>query len=456
MFNPSFFRGLSALIGTLATAGAALAQPFVVTGGGVSSTPLYQQEITQFAAASFLEYVGISTDPAKTGWLANTPAAFGRAGAVHGIVVETPLTQTQINDYLRTGPGRIGGLGGHGPLIQMPAAGVPVTISYKGPAGPVTLSKQQLCWVMSGAVDKWSLLGVNPGTAPDRFTVIYHADRSGVTEVLTRYLQAVCGPDSLVAFSGKSLFVQEFPSNTPANNFIGANGSDGVVTAMNTYPSAITYLGADPAFIGAFKQAALVNHNNGSTYTATLENSVPALGSTVSLPTATVERSPDGADWLNTNNQANPFNWVRSMVNPPSGYPIVAFSTFVVSQCYTDPAVANAVKAFLAQHYSARNSAADWGHVVVRPIVTAQRAQEMITYINNNPGTLLARQFQGLLMAGYDPNASPTDRGLLDLHGQAPLSPVNRARLLQAFVYGTAAKLEIGNPTVCGDYPGRG
>ncbi|MCR2698052.1 substrate-binding domain-containing protein, partial [Salmonella enterica] len=88
----------------------------------------------------------------------------------------------------------------------------------------ITLTKAQLCGVLSGKFTKWSDVGVSSGSAPDAFKVIYRSESSGTSELLTRHLQAVCGADSNVAFQGKSTFAQEFPSNTPPANFIAATG----------------------------------------------------------------------------------------------------------------------------------------------------------------------------------------------------------------------------------------
>lgn len=407
MFNRNSLVAALSAVGMLSLSGAALAQQVVVSGGATLPMELYKDEITNFPAPLFYTYVGTGSGAGKTAFLGNTPATFGHTepgAAVHWIGSDSILTQAQINDYLTTGLGKIGNPVGHGPLIQIPSVGTPVTISYKGPTADITLSKAQLCGVMSGKYTKWSEVGVTVAASLDDFKVVYRSDGSGTTELLTRHLQAVCGVDSPIAFSGKSTFAQEFPSNTPPSNFVSGNGSGGVATVIGAETSAITYLSPDPAFTVALKQASLTNSNNSVTYSPSAANVNTALSSTAALPTAAgpVERSPSGADWANTNNQANPFNWIRSSVNPPAGYPIVGTTNFVVSQCYADAAVTTAVKNFLTRHYAA-----------------------------NNP---------------YPAN-----------HLLVPLSPANRARVLSAFVTGTGstANLNIGNATICGSYAGR-
>lgn len=86
----------------------------------------------------------------KTAFLTNNATGFGSSGVVHWIGSDSILTQTQINDYLTTGLGKIGNPVGHGPLIQIPSVATPVTVSYKGPTGVITLNKAQVCGIFSG------------------------------------------------------------------------------------------------------------------------------------------------------------------------------------------------------------------------------------------------------------------------------------------------------------------
>ncbi|MBR8654485.1 substrate-binding domain-containing protein [Achromobacter sp. Marseille-Q0513] len=411
MFNRNSLVAALSAAGLMALSGAALAQQVVVSGGATLPAPLYNDEITSFPASTFKPYVGVGSGAGKTAFLTNNASGLYSSGVVHWIGSESILTQAQINDYLITGLGRLDMPTGHGPLIQIPAMVTPITISYKGPTDVVQLTKGQLCGVLSGKFDKWSDIGVSSGTAPDRFKVIYRKDDSGTTQLLTRHLQAVCGPDANVAFTGKSVFAEEFPTwfgqpQLPPQ-FIGVNGSAGVAAQADLEPSVITYLGPDPAHTSKLRQAELFNINDFEpwvSYAPTAENVESAMASTVaSLPTATgpVERDPRRANWTNSLNQANPFNWIRASVNPRTGYPIVGYTSFVLSQCYENASVTSAIKDFLTKHYSASND---------------KPAQHLLV----------------------------------------PLGRVNRMRILSAFVTGTIANLNVGNATVCGNYAGRG
>lgn len=405
MFNRNSLVAALSAVGMLSLSGAALAQQVVVSGGATLPMALYKDEITNFPAPSFYTYVGTGSGAGKTAFLANTPATFNRTepnAAVHWIGSDSILTQAQINDYLTTGLGKIGNTAGHGPLIQIPSVGTPVTISFKGPTGDVTLNKTQLCGVLSGSISTWSGLNVDPGSAPDAFKVIYRSDSSGTTELLTRHLQAVCGSDSAVTFTGKSTFAQEFPGNTPPAHFLPAKGSDGVADLIEGETSAITYLSPDPAFTAALSTAYLKNEIDQQIYAPTADDVRTALNSTLPTATGGVVRNPTATGWADANNQANPFNWIRSTVNPSAGYPISGYTNLVLSQCYVDATVTAAVKDFLTKHYAAANSAR------------------------------------------------------IDDHKLVSLSTTNRSRILAAFVTGTSANLNVGNATVCGGYAGRG
>lgn len=411
MFHRNSMAATLAAVCICFTPGGAGAQPIVVSGGSSLSEPLYQDEISAFPAPAFKPYLGRNSIAGKAAFLDNDATQLHGTGSVHWVASESILAQTQINDYLSVGLGRLGFPTGHGPLIQIPAAFTPVTISYRGPTGPVELTKAQLCGVMSGKIRQWSELGVSVSPALNEFMIVFRRDSSGTTELLTRHLRAVCGVDAAVTFNGKSTFSDEFPGgeNGMPAHFVPAVGMAGIAAAAEPYPSVMTYMGPDPAFAANWKQARLFNVNDAFgggqsiAYPPDAASVGKALGSAPSLPPSTgvVRRDPLDAAWLDANNQANPSNWVRYHSNPRSGYPIVGYTSFLVSQCYANTAVTMAIKDFLTKHYSA---------------------------INDGPVR----------------------------HMQIPLGPVNRARVLSSFVTGNSANLNIGNAAICSNYSGRG
>ncbi|MBR8654487.1 substrate-binding domain-containing protein [Achromobacter sp. Marseille-Q0513] len=403
MFNRNSRVSLLSAVCLLTTSGGVLAQQTVVSGGSTLSGPFYLDEIAQFPLPTFKPYVSVGSGTGKFAFLTNNAAYLGSSGAVHWIASESILTRQQIVDYLSpAGLGKYGNPAGHGPLIQIPAMATPVTISYKGPTGTVTLTKAQLCGLASGKYTRWSELGVAVPAGLDHFKFVFRIDSSGTTELLTRHLQAVCGVDSSIAFTGKSVFAQEFPGGVLPANFMQAAGSSGVASVMGAQVSAITYLGPDPAYTATLKQANLRNSNDNVAYSPTAANVDLALetsgsaGLPGSAPTVT---DPNALGWDNINNAGNPANWVRLSANPMQGYPISGRSNLVLSQCYASAAVAADIKNFLVRHYA--------------------------------------------------PNI------LLDNHKLVPLSPVYRAAITRVFVTGDAKNLNIGNATVCANYAGR-
>ena len=249
MFNRNSLVAVLSAAGLMALSGAALAQQVVVSGGATLPEKLYNDEITNFPEASFKPYKGVGSGAGKTAFLTNNATGFGSSGVVHWIGSDSILTQTQINDYLTTGLGKIGNPVGHGPLIQIPSVATPVTVSYKGPTGVITLNKAQVCGIFSGKFTKWSQVGVTVPANLNDFKVVYRSDSSGTTELLTRHLQAVWRRFER-GLLGQEHLRPGIPSNTPPATFLPANGSGGVATVIGGQTSAITYLSPDPAYTG--------------------------------------------------------------------------------------------------------------------------------------------------------------------------------------------------------------
>ncbi len=388
----------------LPSCGATLAQN-VVSGGAWLPMPLYQEAIASLPAPALQSYVATGSAAGLRAFLTNDASVFEHTGPVHWVGSDLPLTQRQIDDYLTAGPGRLGDPAGHGPLIQLPAAYAPVTVSYKGPIGPVTLTPGQLCGVFAGVIDRWSQLGVAVAPGLDAFKVVYRADGSGATQLLTRHLASACGAQAPAAFGGAAVFADEFKPGAPPPHFLAAQGEAGVALSMAGMVSAITYNGPDAAYATGMKAAWLVNAQDGVAYLPSAANVAAAMQSRgdAALPAGhAVQRGPAQAGWLSADNAGNPVNWVRIVANPGQGYPIVGSTNIVLSQCYADPAAVAAMRLFLKRHYD--DSARIWSHQM------------------------------------------------------APLPAPVRARLLNTFATpaGDGRQLNVGNPAVCGDLAGRG
>lgn len=402
MFNRHLMRMAFLALSIFPYPGAALAQSTMVSGGSSLAQPLFQDEINSLSASLFKAYAGRGSGAGLAAFLRNDAAKLGSAGAVHWIVSEALLSQQDVDDYLTDGPGKLDKPSGHGPLIQIPAAYTPITISYKGPAQHITLDRRQVCGVFSGELRKWSQLGVTVPSGLDDFTVVFRSQASGTTELLTRHLQAVCGQDSSVRFSGKPVFAEEFPGGNPPTHFVAADGESGLVAEMARHASAITYIGPDPALAAGLKPAWLVNSYDAVAYLPTPANVILAVEADGAALPRDMEpvRRPGAPGWNAAGNPGNPVNWIRLSPNPPRGYPIVGSLNLVLSQCYADPAMTRAIKALLKRHYSGSE------HVF--------------------------------------------------RHQLAPLSTAERARLAAAFLTAADGRgLDVGNPKVCADVAGR-
>lgn len=114
----------------------------------------------------------------------------------------------------------------------------------------------------------------------DAFKLVYRADGSGTTALLTRHLRAVCETGGALRFTGKSVFREEFPPGPLPAHFVEAHGDDGAAAAMAGNVSAITYIGPDPVYTAGIKQAWLVNLHDGVAYLPTSANVLAAMEST--------------------------------------------------------------------------------------------------------------------------------------------------------------------------------
>lgn len=414
----------------LASVGSAATAQTVVSGGATLPELLYNEEITTFSppvSTAFFGYVGTGSGSGKLAFLNNTPGTFGRTGNVHWVGSDSALaSDTEVDPYLTTGLGDMDSPTSDGPLIQIPAMATPVNIYFRAPTSlNVELNSDQLCQVFSGGFDNWSDLGF-PAAA---ITVIYRSVSSGTTQLLTRHLQQVCNAGNTANganFAGQSTFAEVFPlvggvRQVPAN-FVPAAESEDVSTILelSATTSAIAYLSPDPDYLDpntVVQTASLFNPTelaaNPSTAVAhapTEANVQAALGVYVppsgTVANGEVVKNPDDAGWAATNNPGNPVNWVQLTPNPPSGYPIVGTTNFILSQCYANSTETTAVRSYLQQHYGAD--------------------------------------------------------ALVRAHGFVPLAATTKAVLLNNFLNGTgsadivARQLSIGNTAFCANFAGRG
>jgi phosphate transport system substrate-binding protein len=353
-----------AVVMAVAVFGASAAMAQTVVGGGSSLVaPTIGSEIT--AAGGGISYASVGSGKGIAGFLANDASQFGTGatGTVHFANSDSPLSTAQTNNvgaYSRSST--------DGRLIQLPYIVTPITIPYVNQPADITasisLNDDDLCGVFSGKITNWNQV-INPVTgaaytstnAP--ITVVYRADGSGTTDLLSRHLAAVCSSaNSNVTFTPTQTFASNFSGGVPSN-FVAATGSGGVASNLTTLRSngtaAIGYLSPDytnttlapssaPAASNQLTVANLRNSFTGQDVAPTYQNATAALATATAPASAT--------------DKANPFAWVPVVSNPTVGYPISGTSNIVVSQCYANKRVVlPKVISFLTSHYTDSNFA---------------------------------------------------------------------------------------------------
>ncbi|WCM18166.1 substrate-binding domain-containing protein [Paraburkholderia bryophila] len=373
-------------------ASAAMAVP-VVQGGGsslvaptIGAIGLSATEIGAFGTTEgSFTYYSVGSGAGQNAFLGNQPTFFGTSvtGTVDFANSDAALTTAQVTNYKSSTVGTASG-----PLIQIPYIVTPITIplvnapavtstvtpqTTPGQAHSIALNDDDLCGIFSGKIADWNAVinpetGVAYSTASSPIKVVYRADSSGTSELLTRHLAAVCTTANTatgVTFVDSLTFANTaaFPSGVPGN-FVSATGSSGVKAALlaipttSGSPAAVAYLSPDytntllaPSSSSASSQlqvASLRNAVNSAYYAPTAANATVAVG-TIAAPTGNTSTSPaaDPTQWVPVSGTA-----YAGLANPKSGYPVSGTSQIIVSQCYADANVTKAVSDFLNAHYT--------------------------------------------------------------------------------------------------------
>ncbi len=328
---------LAALVAAvlLATAGTASAQTVTVQGGGASlPATLYRGAADNILPDNFT-YAVTGSGTGKAAFLTNNAELFKTTGTVHFAGSDSVLDQSEIETYnANMAPA-------FGPLIQIPSVGTSVTIPFNKADVSLNLSVANLCGVMSGAITDWRELD---SSKSGPITVIYRNEKSGTTELLTRFLANACAAenaDSSKLIGGKFTVTQEFWKqfkSLPSNFAVaGTLGSKPLYDKVYSTDGAIGYVGPDVVpkadLSNAAKIAKLRDASpNDPSVKATLETIAPPTGSAAN----------------------NPENWVPVFTNPTGkGYPIVGYTNFIIGQCYKNAAVAARMRLYFSQHYAA-------------------------------------------------------------------------------------------------------
>ncbi|MFL0337057.1 substrate-binding domain-containing protein [Stenotrophomonas maltophilia] len=337
------YKTLAALVATalLATAGAASAQSLVQGGGASLPAKLYKGSSDSILPATF-SYEVTGSGTGKQAFLENKAELFNTTGTVHFAGSDSVLTDAEITAYTANFAPT------YGPLIQIPSVGTSVTIPFNSAGGNLDLSVSQLCGVFSGKITNWSDVDASR-SGP--ITVVYRNEKSGTTELLTRFLASACSAADTAGtnlIGGKFSTTQEFWKQFSALpvNFVTASalGSQPLYDKVYATTGGIGYIGPDvvPNLDDATKIAKVRGYSPN-------DPSVQATLNTVAPPTGAAANDPR--------------NWVPVFTNPPAvGYPIVGYTNFDLGQCYKTTAVATALRTFLLGHYNGNNDAASRAH----------------------------------------------------------------------------------------------
>jgi phosphate transport system substrate-binding protein len=207
------------------------------------------------------------------------------------------------------------------PFDYIPTIVSPVTVSYNLPGvKKLQLSADTIAGLFDGQIKSWNDAAVqkdNPGAKlpSTSVTIARRSDSSGTTQNFTTYLQAATPMWTLGAGATVSW---------PASS-VGGNGSTAVANNVKTTEGAVGYIDYSDAKAAGLKFASVKNASN--VFVA------PSIASATQALVG-VKQNPDGTyNPLNTKNKA--------------GYPITSPTYLLVYSTQSDPAVGNAVKAFL-------------------------------------------------------------------------------------------------------------
>ncbi|MBS79355.1 substrate-binding domain-containing protein [Variovorax sp.] len=317
-------KALSFLVLPLLFGSASTALAQTVNGTG-STFPLllYQDMITNDPIVGSWSY-----GPALGG---SEHAAFLTGSTVSFSGSETALTSADLATYSQSGT--------WGPLIQVPAIATSVVLPYKE-VGITTLNltTAEVCRIFSfsPASRTWNQIttaaddgGVG---STNRIQIVYRSEPtdSGATYLLSRFLNAACGPFLpagkffTVSNVFKTMVATALPTTLPAQedqNFdgfpdawVGVNGDAGMSGAVaGNQMHRLGYISPDPLYTG-------VTNN----HVARIDGLLPTIvGTWLSLPSP-----PSGAA------RQSPFNWVPAYSIPINYYPIWGTTNLLFSQCY--------------------------------------------------------------------------------------------------------------------------
>ncbi len=383
MMFPSPILSAMALAGLIFLPVSTWAQS-VVTGGATEPQALY--EVILPADGVQFSYVGTGSGAAKNAVLNNNGALFGHPGRSVPMAASdlriTPAEDAAYTVAHITSPATPADQ--WGPVLQMPAyvmavgipfnkanvSGIPEALNFRRVATSLAPDVLDLCGIFSGRITAWTQIAGSNRTGP--ITVLYRADHSGTSVLLGNYLNAACSGSTEINLTGgaydvdQSSFAAQFPGGAVPANFLAVAGSDAMDAAVVSTQGAVGYASVDT--LGPLvSDTSRVAQVAGASATAV---NIVAAASSLAPPIGSAGGLTRAA-------------WMPNFGNPASGYPIVGFSSLVVSQCFigADPnGTYNTMMEFLNGLYASSTLPG------VAALPAAWRIAAVNTFLNNASG----------------------------------------------------------------------
>lgn len=328
----------ASLLGSALCAQQALAQ---VNGGG-STLPETIYQTPGVVPAGFAPYIGSDLGD-KEAFLHNDYNRLVLGGTeqkVHWVATESKLTPVELTYYAAAHAPN------WGPMIQVAAAATTVAIRFNKPGGSnLNLSVNEVCGIFSGQLNQWQYLASSGGRSGP-ITLVYPAGLSATSELFTRFLNAKCAT-SYGPFAVTRNFAGSHALGVPTSALAGTSSAQ-IVDLVNATDGSIAFIGPAHAAssLAGLEDGSKVARVSGIAPTpANIVNAISTVPAPISgsapnrwLPVFAAVASP-------TDPSVVPY--------PETGYPILGFTSVILSQCYADVTQTTQIRAFLARHYGA-------------------------------------------------------------------------------------------------------
>jgi phosphate transport system substrate-binding protein len=236
-------------------------------------------------------------------------------------------------------------------LENIPLAVAALEVSYNVPglssSANLKFTGSVLAKIFSGKITTWNdaaIKALNPGVSlpGTKIVLVHRADSSGSTFLFTSYLNAQDTADWSASLIGTTVAWPKQPGE------IGATGSGGIVTALQSNPGAISYIGVSYASKITAAKLGIAQLGN-------------AAGSFV-LPTA------DTINAALASFTSTPANEAISLINGSGAqaYPIINYEYAIVNSTQSSATKAQDIQAFL--HWAITSGTSQLSQVNFQPL----------------------------------------------------------------------------------------